>query len=124
MAIRINGKHLFLLEQETTGCRVIPLHKQLGRFRGTVWWYRVDGNRVDRYAMEEYGLSVVFTPYAYRELFQVFLFNEKIASGPGYCSSLYRAALQAGGYEWGDWSPMPDEVVDLPVLALRGKLVL
>lgn len=115
---------LHILEQEMAGCRLIPLDKQLKKFRGSIHWFKVDESQVNLHAMAEYGMDCVYDAYEYNQLFRVFVMNEKITCGPGYCSSLYRVCLQAGGYEWGDWSPMPDEVVDLPVLKEKGKLIL
>lgn len=124
MVLWINGQHPFVLEQELGGCRLVPLAWRLKQFNGEIWWYRLDQTRVDSQEMVEFGLKCVAVPYAYASLINVFLLGDRNYTSPGYCSILYRLLLKAGGYDWGDWDPMPDEVVELPVVSKVGRLVI
>lgn len=122
MALWVNNTHLFIVEQEVMGCRLIPFRKCLLRFNGVVDWFALT-EPLQTMQMGAYALDVIFDRYGYRELIQTFLLNDRSLNSPAFCSGLYRALLKAGGYEWGDWDPMPDELVDLPILKGMGQLV-
>jgi len=122
MALWVNNSHLFIVEQEVFGCRMIPLRKSIKKFNGDVYWYSLRQDLLV-HQMAGYALDAVFDRYGYRDLLRTFLFNDRNLNSPAYCSGLYRALLKAGGYDWGDWDPMPDELVELPCLACRGQLV-
>lgn len=123
MALWVNEQRLFIVEQEVLGCRMIPLRKCLQNFNGEVDWYGLT-RPLDTDKMSQCALDAVFDRYGYAALVRTFLFNDRNLNSPAFCSGLCRALLRAGGYEWGDWDPMPDELVELPVLEYQGQLLL
>lgn len=123
MALWVNGRRLFIVEQELSGCRMIPLSKRIRQFRGSIDWFAIQGE-VRREAMETYALDQVFEAYSWSELVRTFALNLPNCADAGVCSTLYRNCLMAGGIDCADYTPMPDELVDLPCFTLRGTLAL
>lgn len=122
MALWVNDRRLFIVEQEVFGCRMIPLRKCILNFNGEIDWFQIKAPLLVQ-NMAAYALDAVFDRYGYRDLVRTFLFNDRSLNSPAFCSGLYRALLKAGGYAWGDWDPMPDEIVELPILEKMGQLV-
>lgn len=120
MAAWICGR-LWVLEQNTTGGRLVPLSGCLSDY--CVDWFHLTDSGINRDKMLEVGLDALGRPYRYDTLVRLFLFREQISDRTGICSGLYQAALLAGGYDWIDADPMPAECTQLPCLTRIGRLV-
>jgi hypothetical protein len=112
---------LWVLEQNTTGGRLVPLSQCLTEYQ--VDWYGLADSRIRRAGMLEFGLDCLGRPYRYDQLIRMFITREQIAERTGICSGLYQAALLAGGYDWIDSDPMPVECTSLPCLSHVARIV-